>query len=115
MKTKIILLGAVVTAFTFTSLAANASLSPRAQTNQIKVVNRSLETPSATVAYTIPTSSVLLSPRAQSGQITVVKGQVNDVNPASACRNTMSGSPKVVAECSSHTTMPGCATVATLK
>jgi hypothetical protein len=38
MKTKVLLLGAVVTAFTLTSFAADALLSPRAQASQIKVV-----------------------------------------------------------------------------
>ena len=38
MKTKVLLLGAVVTAFTFTSFAADALLSPRAQANQITIV-----------------------------------------------------------------------------
>lgn len=79
--TKVLLLGAVVTAFAFTSFAAEPLLSPRAAGNQIKVV----------------------------------AGTNNDINPALVCQKTMSGSPKAVAECSSHTTMPGCVTVAPLK
>jgi hypothetical protein len=33
------------------------------------------------------------------------------VNPAVACARNMNGTPKAVAECTSHTTMPACKTV----
>jgi hypothetical protein len=56
-----------------------------------------------------------LTPRAQTNQIKVVTGAANDSNPALACRNGMAGSLKAVAECSQHTTMPGCVTVASVK
>ncbi|HUZ06738.1 MAG TPA: hypothetical protein VMV89_04550 [Candidatus Paceibacterota bacterium] len=112
--TKVLVLGAAVAAFTFTSFAAEPLLSPRAAGNQIKHVNSSVGTPTITIAY-VETTPVLLSPRAAGNQIKVVQGVSNDVNPALVCRNTMIGSPKAVAECSSHTTMPGCMTVATLK
>jgi len=85
MKTKVLLLGAVVAAFSFSTFAADALLSPRAQGNQIKVVS----------------------------------GMANDQNPALECRNNMVASPRAVAECGSHTTMPccmpGCMKVAPLK
>jgi len=115
MKTKVLLLGAVVIAFTFTSFAADALLSPRAAGNQIKVVSSSVETPSVTVTYVTPASPALLSPRAQANQITIVKGVVNERNPYLECRNTMTGSPKAVRACSEHPAMPGCVTVAPLK
>ena len=114
MKTKILVLGAVVTAFAFTSFAAEPLLSPRAKDNQIKIVKSSTETPTITVAN-VDSGSALLSPRAKDNQIRVVKGMNNDVNPALVCQKTMTGSPKAVAECTSHTTMPGCVTVAPLK
>ena len=79
--TKVLLLGAVVAAFSFTSFAAEPLLSPRAKDNQSKVV----------------------------------AGIVNNSNRALACRNNMNGTPKAVSECVSHTTMPGCLTVAELK
>ena len=114
MKTKVLLLGAVVTAFAFTAFAAEPLLSPRAKDNQIKIVKSSEETPAVTVAY-VDSTPALLSPRAQGNQIKVVQGVFNDQNPALECRKNMIGSPRVVAECSAHTTMPGCVTVAPLK
>lgn len=107
MKSKILLLGAAVAAFTFTSFAADALLSPRAAGNKIKVV------PGITAAQPAPANVSLLTPRAADSQIKTVAGVVNDPNPAVACRNSMNGTPKAVAECSSHTTMPACMTVAT--
>jgi hypothetical protein len=115
MKTKVLLLGAVVTAFTFTTFAADALLSPRAKENQIKVVSSSTETPVTTIAYVDSASPALLSPRAQANQIKVVKGVFNDRNPYLECRNTMTGSPKAVQACSENLAMRGCVTVAPLK
>ncbi len=115
MKTKVLLLGAVVTAFALTSFAAEPLLSPRAKDNQIKIVTSSIDTQGGTVTYVTSVSPALLSPRAQANQIKVVKGTNNDINPAAVCQKTMTGSPKAVAECASHTTMPGCVTVAPLK
>lgn len=114
--TKVLLLGAVVTAFAFTSFAVEPLLSPRAAGNQIKQVGSSVDTVTTTIAY-VDSGSALLSPRAAGNQIKVVKGSINDVNPALVCLKTMSGSPRNVAECNSHTTMPGCTvfTVAPLK
>jgi hypothetical protein len=108
--TKVLLLGAVVAAFTFTSFATEPLLSPRAKDNQIKHVSSAVDTTTTTITY-VDSGSALLSPRAAGNQIKVVKGTNNDINPALVCLKTMSGSPKAVAECSSHTTMPGCQTV----
>ena len=68
MKTKILLLGAVVTAFAFTTFAADALLSPRAVGNQIQVV------PGITAAQSAPASASLQSPRAQNNQVVQVSG-----------------------------------------
>ena len=106
MKTKLFLLGAAIAAFTFTSFAADALLSPRAAGNQIQVV------PGITAAQSASTSASLLTPRAGDNQIKSIAGVVNDSNPALACRNNMNGTPKAVSECASHTTMPGCLTIA---
>jgi hypothetical protein len=106
MKAKIILLGAAIAAFTYTSFATDALLSPRAAGNQIQIV------PGLTAAQPAPASASLQTPRAGDNQIKTVAGVVNDSNPALACRNNMNGTPKMVAECNSHTTMPGCMTVA---
>ena len=114
MKTKILMLGAVVTAFAFTSFAADGLLTPRQMDNQPKVFVSSTATPSTTIAYVAP-STGLLSPRAQGNQGKIVAGVVNDSNPALACRDGMTASPKAVSECAAHTTMPGCVTVAPLK
>ena len=107
MNTKVLLLGAVVAAFTVTTFAAEPVLTPRAADNQIKAVTGIAATPAAAVA-----APVLLSPRAAGNQITVAKGGNDDLNPALGCPAKMAGSPKTVAECGTHTTMPGCATVA---
>ena len=69
----------------------------------------------AAFAVTSFAAEPLLSPRAQDNQIKTVKGANNDVNPALVCQKNMTGSPKAVAECSSHTTMPGCMKMASLK
>jgi len=111
MKSKVLLLGAVVTAFAITSFAAEPLLSPRAAGNQIKIVKSSVDTPAVTVSD-VASGTALLSPRAQGNQIKVATGVANNFNPSLACRNGMAGSPKAVAECSQHTTMPGCQTVA---
>ena len=111
MNTKVLLLGAVITAFAFTSFAAEPLLSPRAQANQIKIVTGSDTQVGAVTSVT----SAALSPRAQASQINGASGTDNDFNPYLTCRNSMSGSPKVVAACSADPAMPGCVTVAPLK
>src|SRR6266700_3229776 len=113
MKTKILILGAVVTAFAFTSFAADALLTPRQMDSQPKVFISSTAAPTTTIAYVAP-STALLTPRATDNQSKIVQGMVNDSNPALACAKMMNGTPKTVAECASHTTMPGCVTVAPL-
>ena len=115
MKIKVLLLGAVVTAFTLTSFAADALLSPRAKDNQIKIVNSAAATPVVTVGYVTP-NTVPLSPRAQASQIKVVKGVVSERNPYVECRNGMTGSsPKAITTCIRSGTMSGCVTLAMQK
>jgi hypothetical protein len=110
MKTKILVLGAAIAAFTFTSPAADALLSPRAAGNQIKTVAGINNDPSL---VSLDHYTEVISPRAYGNQLTTVSGINNDVNPAATCAKNMNGTPKAVAECASHTTMPGCMTVAT--
>ncbi len=114
--TKILVLSAIVTAFTYSSFAAEPLLSPRAAGNQIKTATSSVATATVTTAY-VGSSSAQLSPRAAANQVKGVKGTTTDVNPAVACQKTMNGTPKAVAECTSHTTMPACqpVTVAMVK
>ena len=110
MNTKVLLLGAVVAAFAVTTLSAGPLLTPRAASNQIKHVTAA-EGPAVTIAP-IVSNSALLTPRAAGNQIKVVKGAGVEANPAVMCQKTMAGSPKAVAECTAHTTMPGCAALA---
>jgi hypothetical protein len=93
---------AVLTTITISAIASDIALSPRAAANQIKTV------PGTTVAQAAPATSIALSPRAAANQSTTVTGVANDVNPALACRNTMTGSPKAVEACASNPAMPGC-------
>lgn len=116
-KTLILTIGAVaLTAITFNASATEPLLSPRAAGNVIKHVATPADAPTVTVVYN-DSNPAFLSPRARGNEIRTVKGVDNDVNPALMCQKTMIGSPKAVAECSSHTTMPGCkpASVAVLK
>jgi hypothetical protein len=117
MKTKVLLLGAIVTAFTYSTFAGDLFLSPRAKENQIKIASDTTPGQVTTIVYQSPSTPVLLSPRAQGNQIQVVKGTNNDVNPALVCRKMMSGSPKAVAACADNPNMPACnpVTVAPLK
>jgi hypothetical protein len=68
MKTKVLLLGAVVTAFAFSASANDVLLSPRAAGNQIKVVSDFGVAPAAHPGI------ALLMPRAQDNQIASVSG-----------------------------------------
>jgi len=114
MKTKLLVLGAVVTAFTFTSFAAEPLLSPRAAGNQIRVV--SSQTPVTVITNTyVDKAPALTSPRAAGNEIKVIKGTVNETSSAQLCIRNMNGTPRAVAECASHATMPGCVSVAPLK
>ena len=106
MKTRnlLITLGAVAFAvITINATAGNAYLSPRAAGNQIKQVS---STASDVNAVAVNTAAV--SPRTASNQIKTVAGQSSDVNASVACAKTMNGTPRAVAECTSHTTMPAC-------
>jgi hypothetical protein len=114
MKNKVLLLGAVMTAFTFTTFAADALLTPRATDNQPKAIVSPEASPTVTIAY-VDSTPALLSPRAMDNQSKIVKGETGDSNPALACAKMMTGSPKAVSECAAHTTMPDCMTVATMK
>jgi hypothetical protein len=114
MNMKVLLLGAVVTAFAFTSFATEPLLSPRAAGNQITRSANYVETQDLTMTR-IAAGAPLLSPRAAGNQIKVAAGAYNDTNPVLLCQKTMIGSPRAVTECSSHTTMPGCMAVAPLK
>jgi hypothetical protein len=115
MKMNLLLLGAVVSGFTLTSFAAGPLLSPRAQANRIPVATSSITTQGDLITCVTSASPTLLSPHAQASQIQIVKGIFSDVNPAWICQKTMSGSPKIVAACSSNTSMPRCVRIASLK
>jgi hypothetical protein len=117
MNTKVLLLGAVVSAFTFTTFATDTLLSPRAAGNQIKHVASSVAAPaSAAVAYVAPAAAAQLSPRAQDNQIKVVTGTVTERNQYLECRNAMTGSsPKAIGACNQNAAMSGCVTVALQK
>ncbi len=111
MKTRILLLGAAITAFTFSTFASDALLTPRQMDNQPKYVASSANDPDLMAA----SRSTLLSPRAFGNQIKTVTDVANDTNPALACAKNMTASPKAISECASHPTMPGCVTIAPLK
>ena len=110
MKTRnlLITLGAAAfAAITINATASDALLSPRAAGSQIQHVSGT-----ANDVNLVNTTGITISPRATGNQIANVAGTNNDVNPAVACAKSMNGTPKAVAECVSHTTMPGCTTVA---
>jgi len=110
MKTRnlLITLGAAAfAAITINATAGDAQISPRAAGNQIQRVSG---TASDVNLATLGTATI--SPRATGNQIATVVGQSNEVNPAIACAKNINGTPKAVAECTSHTTMPACKTVA---
>ena len=106
MKTRnlLITLGAAAfAAITINATASNALLSPRAAGSQIQQVS------GTTVAANLVTpSTAAISPRVAGNQIATVAGTSSDVNSAVACAKSMKGTPKAVAECTSHTTMPNC-------
>ncbi len=112
--TKVLLLGAVVAAFSLTAFAGSNGaylLKAPVASNLYKPA----DTIVTTIAY-VDSTPALLTPRALGNQAKIIKGTNNDSNPTLACRNMMStSSPKAVAECNSHATMPLCVTVAPLK
>jgi hypothetical protein len=106
MKTRNLLItigAAALTAITFNAYSADALLSPRAAGNQIKHVSGT-----GNDVNTVAANTSTLTPRAAGNQLKTVPGTASNVNPAIACAANMNGTPKAVAECSSHTTMPGC-------
>ena len=110
MKTRNLLLtlgAAAFAAITINATASDALLSPRAAGNQIQQVSGT-----ASAANLATASTATISPRAAGNQIVTVAGQSNEVNPAVACAKNMNGTPRSVAECTSHTSMPACKTVA---
>ena len=112
MKSLLLTIGAVtLTAMTINATASDALVSPRASGNQIKQVSGLSNDPNL---VTLDKYTLALPPRAAGNQIAHVAGTSTDVNPAIACAKNMNGTPKTVAECTSHTTMPNCqpATVA---
>ncbi len=114
MKTpQVLLLGAVVAAFSFTSLAADAPISPRAWANQTRTVSST--TPVVTIAYVdAPTP---ISARAAANQSKILKGTGSEASSTLACTK-MSGGPKAIKACMENpATMPGCnpVTIAPLK
>ena len=107
MKTRNLLIAigaAAFAAITINATASDALLSPRAAGNQIQQV-------AGTANAVTPAATATISPRAAGNQLATVAGQVNEVNAAVACAKNMNGTPKAVAECTSHTTMPACKTV----
>ena len=105
MKTKILLLGAVVTALAVSTFAAGSLLSPRAASNQSQYVSTPAETATVTVTYA-DNGAALLAPRTASNQATLVKGVHDGGSRALDCKKNMAGSPKIIAECASHPSAP---------
>jgi hypothetical protein len=106
MKTRNLLLtigAAAFAAITLNTYAGDAYLSPRAAGNQIQHASGT-----ANDVNLVKTTGATVSPRALASQTKTVAGVNNDVNPAIACAKNMNGSPRAVAECVSHTTMPSC-------
>src|SRR5208282_5373393 len=87
---------ATLTAITINAGAYDIALSPRAAANQIKTV------PGTTLAQAAPATGIALSPRAAASKVSTVATVANDVNPALACRDAMTGSPKAVQACSDN-------------
>ncbi len=110
--TKVLLLGAVVAAFSATAFAGTGAY--QLLSNAGSNVSRSADNSVTTIAY-VDSAASLQTPRAAGNLGKIVKGTNSDVNPALDCKKNMAGSPKAVAECSSHTTMPGCMKVASAK
>jgi len=109
MKTRnlLITLGAAAfAAITINATASDALLSPRAAGSQIQQISGTTG-----AANLVSASTATIPPRAAGNQIATVAGSSSDVNSAVTCAKTMNGTPKAVAECTSHTTMPACQTV----
>jgi hypothetical protein len=109
MKTPNLLVTLGMAAFAAIAINATASdalLSPRAAGNQIQQASGTVND-----VKLVNSTGTTVSPRAAGNQIVTVAGQSNEVNPAVACAKNMNGTPKAVAECTSHMTMPACKTV----
>lgn len=105
---------AAVAAITLNATASSALLSPRAAGNQIKIVASAANDPDLVAVD----QGLAASPRTAGNQITTVASTSNDMNPAAACADSMSGSPKTIQACAEHPgSMLGCTsvTVAPLK
>jgi hypothetical protein len=114
MNTKVLLLGAVVTVCTFTTFATDAWRSPRAAGNQLEIVRSTAPATATRIAYVNDKAS-LLTPRAQASQNQQLQGATGSVAATQTCRQAMVASPKAVAECAAHTTMPACLKLASAK
>jgi hypothetical protein len=112
MNSKILLLGAVVTAFAATTFASNALLSPRAQDNQPKTAATA---PAAVITVAYLDAATPLSPRLRTVQTRVVKGMVETRTPVQECAQHMQGTPRAITACSQSVTMPGCMKLASSK
>lgn len=112
MKFKVLLLGSVVAAFSFSALAGTgaALLKASAPSN----INNQADATVPTIAY-VASSATPISPRAQANQAKIVQGVANDRNPSLECRSNMTASPRAVAACAQSVTMPGCMKLASLK
>jgi len=112
MKSNLILLGAAIVTFSspvFAGTGANLLRAPIANS-----LNSLTGTPAITTVYVV-SPAVLTSPRALANQSRIIQGVASSQYTTLDCRNNMSTSPKAVAECVSHSAMPGCITVATAK
>lgn len=108
---KVLLLGAAVAAFTFAAFAGTGASALKPANETAKIVPADTQV----VVLTRVDSATPISPRAQANQSTAIKGTNDNQDSTLACRKNMVASPKAVAECSSHATMPGCTTVAAMK
>lgn len=114
MKTKVLLLGAAITAFSFSTFAqSGAAALLTAKPSSVPAVAVGT---ASTIAYVNP-AIVSSSPRAMAAQARTVTGAVIDRNSAAECAKTMGGTPKNVAACTEHANMPACrpAALASLK
>ena len=103
--TKVLLLSAVIAAFSLSAFAGTGAQLLKAST--ASGVTTPAESTVTTMAY-VNSNSARLTPRGQDNQIKVIQGVTTEQNPALACSKTMTASPKAVAECASHANMPGC-------
>jgi len=96
---------------TFTVLASDALLSPRAAENQIKIIPTTNTDPNLAAART---SSA--SPRVLDNQVKIVAGKSSAVSPSLDCVRYMSGTPKMISACADHPGAPmPCCSVAAAK